>query len=526
MMLIRISLLFLACAAIWAQPTPPEVYLNHAGHRYSALAPGGALAPGSLAEISVFLNNPISQPILEKIQYKAPGATDFVELNPISPLGSFQATVRIPLDSPTGEAEIQLQLAGGTEKRLKFPIQASNFGWFTRSNEPNGAAIAQTSGREVKLTQPARPGDVLTLWGTGLGRAQLSNIHVEIGGKWAIPTYAGPAPGYPGLDQINVAIPAEVASDCYIPLLLFVRELWGPPASIPVKGHGDQPSSQGCRHRLGLQPDQLAALDNGESIPIAQTWAYGVLMPDAESPELYRRYDAASIHFFDRSAASVQSLTGLFQPPKNGCWIITPPPVGGFILTRPSDLGHTELLGPSGFRQTMEGLALKNYTFPNGGPYPLQDVPPFAMASGSWRILVAGGSQLHPLDTPLRLPPPLRWLNRDTARSHSLKEAMILRWAPEGYNQDERITATLQTQPPVMGMTMFCEAPAQAGSLSVQAEFLQLLTSSLPANISLSLRLSPDTMRPRISVAPSLEGKTIPIVSTFTYSETIQGSLH
>jgi uncharacterized protein (TIGR03437 family) len=525
MMPIRILFLLLSCAALWAQSTPPEVYLNHAGHRRSALAPGQALAPGSLADISVFLNNPPSIPTIEKIQFKAPGATDYVELSLLPSLRSAQATVRIPLDSPTGQAEILIQLSGGTEKRLSFSIQDTNFGWFTRSNDPSGAAIAQTAGHEVRLTQPARSGDVLTLWGTGLGRAKLESVQIEIGGKLITPTYVGPAPGHPGLDQINVAVAEEVDTDCYIPLRLRIGESASPPASLPTAAPSDQPTSPPCRHRLGLLPDQLATLDKDESIRMGQTWAYGTVMPDFEKPGLYRRYDAASIDFLDRSADYIQTLTGLFEPPLNGCRLETSAVSGAAIFASPADFGLTELLGPNGFRQEMEGMAWKNYTFPNSGPFALQAIPGFAMAAGAWRIRVAGGAQFKALETPLHLPPALRWINRTAALSHPLNDDFTLRWAAEGYNEGERMTATLQLQAPAIGPAILCESPASAASIVIPAALLQRMTT-VPAAISISLRLGPNPARPTLSSASASDGKAIPLISRFTYSELINGTLH
>jgi uncharacterized protein (TIGR03437 family) len=46
----------------------------------------------------------------------------------------------------------------------------------------------------------------LSLYGTGI-RGRTSNASATIGGIGATVQYAGPAPGYAGLDQVNVALP-------------------------------------------------------------------------------------------------------------------------------------------------------------------------------------------------------------------------------------------------------------------------------------------------------------------------------
>jgi uncharacterized protein (TIGR03437 family) len=47
----------------------------------------------------------------------------------------------------------------------------------------------------------------LILYGTGIRGAALSQVSVQIAGKTIAPAYAGPAPGYPGEDQVNVQLP-------------------------------------------------------------------------------------------------------------------------------------------------------------------------------------------------------------------------------------------------------------------------------------------------------------------------------
>jgi len=51
----------------------------------------------------------------------------------------------------------------------------------------------------------------LTLYGTGIrGRSSLDKVTVNIGGMALPVSFAGPAPGYTGLDQVNVALPLSL----------------------------------------------------------------------------------------------------------------------------------------------------------------------------------------------------------------------------------------------------------------------------------------------------------------------------
>ncbi len=52
----------------------------------------------------------------------------------------------------------------------------------------------------------------LVLFGTGIqNRAALSGVTVTIGNQALPATYAGPAPGFTGLDQVNVMLPPSLA---------------------------------------------------------------------------------------------------------------------------------------------------------------------------------------------------------------------------------------------------------------------------------------------------------------------------
>ena len=56
----------------------------------------------------------------------------------------------------------------------------------------------------------AAPGSVIAMWGTGLSGT--GTITANIGGQnIATPYYAGPAPGIPGVQQINLVVPTSLA---------------------------------------------------------------------------------------------------------------------------------------------------------------------------------------------------------------------------------------------------------------------------------------------------------------------------
>ncbi|MGH9851076.1 MAG: hypothetical protein ACREBD_14655, partial [Blastocatellia bacterium] len=66
---------------------------------------------------------------------------------------------------------------------------------------------------------------VLLMFGTGLrNRSALSAVNVSIGGVNAQVDYAGPQPGFAGLDQINVRLPRSLSGRGEVDVVVRVDE--------------------------------------------------------------------------------------------------------------------------------------------------------------------------------------------------------------------------------------------------------------------------------------------------------------
>ncbi len=60
----------------------------------------------------------------------------------------------------------------------------------------------------------------LSLYGTGLRAAGLANVTATVNGVSAPVTYAGAQPSYPGLDQVNISLPASLAGSGMVPVVV------------------------------------------------------------------------------------------------------------------------------------------------------------------------------------------------------------------------------------------------------------------------------------------------------------------
>ncbi len=102
-----------------------------------------------------------------------------------------------------------------------FHVEATIWapGIFTLDSFPEGPAAAQhAGGTTIDKGRPARRGEVIQMYGTGLGFVDPSlkiltpEPVVLVGGEKATVTYAGPAPGLPGVTQVNFEVPASAPS--------------------------------------------------------------------------------------------------------------------------------------------------------------------------------------------------------------------------------------------------------------------------------------------------------------------------
>ena len=164
-----------------------------AGSTLSASAPN---YPTTLGDVQVKVNGAAAA-----IQYISPGqlnviwpdvAAGITKLTVVTGKGSFTANVIVQSAVPS------VFTLGGT----------------------TAAAINAVTGTVVGPTAPLRAGvDIVTIFLTGLGGTKRTDgldyaeiqPAVSIGGQECSVRYAGRAPGYPGLDQINCAVPAGVS---------------------------------------------------------------------------------------------------------------------------------------------------------------------------------------------------------------------------------------------------------------------------------------------------------------------------
>jgi uncharacterized protein (TIGR03437 family) len=212
-----------------------------AGSAATVSSAGGIapVAPGSL--VSIYGSNlaaaevsATSQPLPNSLGGTSALVTDSSGVQTQLPLifaGPTQINAVIPASASMGPAVVTINTPSGA---VTSPVDLNPVAPTLYAANQNGTGVAAaelvtngSNGQQTVVTtfdKGCTPGDctavainvgsgsALVLFGTGIqGRAALSDVTVNIGSQTLTPFYAGAAPNFTGLDQVNVMLPASLA---------------------------------------------------------------------------------------------------------------------------------------------------------------------------------------------------------------------------------------------------------------------------------------------------------------------------
>lgn len=240
---------------------PPNSVVNGASFR-AATDPNGAIAPGTI--VSVFGTNLASAtlegmtvPLSTRLPDAPEGSSVIFRVGsqeisaPLFFVSSGQVNAQAPFELPTGT--VMVRVRRGSESSAEQPVQvaAVSPGIFPFGN--SGAILHAATFQLVTESDPARPGEFLLIFCTGLGAVQpsvpsgqrapsmeplartVSTPLVNIASP-AMPaqvTFSGLAPGFVGLYQVNVQVPAGVPAGPQ-PLQIIINGVPSNTVTLPV----------------------------------------------------------------------------------------------------------------------------------------------------------------------------------------------------------------------------------------------------------------------------------------------------
>lgn len=342
MLLMRLVVVVCFTTLCSAQPViVPDGVLNSASYLPNCTANGGVaqgsifvlfgsnLGPQDLRQVTAF---PL-ETTLAGTSIRVTVAGTSVDALPIyTSAGQVAALLRS--ETPLGNGTITVTYAGVTSAPAPIRVVRSAFGIYTLNQGGTGPAVAQNvEGANITINTPdaaARPGQLMILWGTGLGptpgdesAGPLASsppgmaVTVWLGNERARMIYAGRSGCCAGLDQLVFEVPTGVEG-CHVPLAVEAGGVFSNFGSIAIAGGSGRCS------------------DNGPVTKVELSKSRGGLLfadVDVQSPFLSFRGQLVQVNFervpeSGPVAGQLTSLTDLFlggpAAPAGTCLILPP----------------------------------------------------------------------------------------------------------------------------------------------------------------------------------------------------------
>lgn len=532
----RIILFFVLAAAASAAPvirSGTSGIVNAAS--YIPLgAQGKGIAQGSFFVIFGSGLGPSTIAIAEQPYPTTTGGTT-VTITPAggSPVSAFlyyavdgQVSGILPSTTPTGTANVTVTYNGSTSAPVKITVVKSDFGIFTLNQAGSGPAAILNRNLDGtspinSLTASAAPGQILELYGTGLGPITGDDsvapgavspagidVKVLVAGQSITPIYAGRSPAYPGLDQLDfqIAADATVPDSCFVPIAVSVNGVVSNYATFAKTTTGTT-----CPAPLGLPTAALQKLDAGGKINVgllslsrstiqASAFGFTVTAATEHGGGTFASLDAAGVFGLIQTPGAMPPLN-----PSGTCLVqtqdaITPPPFTVPAVPQPLNAGtKLTLTGPNskshdlppetGFGYgaflaqsgaSIAGISLAGIA---GIPKVPDGTPASFLEAGQWTISGAGGSDIGAFSATATVPAALACQNCNFASIDRTKP-LTINWTGGGTQDYVQIggfatTPSLGDSSKNVAVVFTCTAKLSDGTFTVPVSILgQLPTSS------------------------------------------------
>ncbi|MBI3667132.1 MAG: hypothetical protein HY236_13075 [Acidobacteria bacterium] len=239
-------------------PFPPDVFVGGVVNNASFAPSPVPVAPGSIA--AVFGTNLDDGSVITSSSFGPDGklittmggasvTIDNIPA-PMFAANSGQLSVQIPVElAGRTTATIRVTVGGQTSVPRAVSLADIAPGIFTVNQQGTGAGIFihQDGITPVSAANPAHPGEIVILYATGLGPAtpplgtgspSTGNVTgtpiVMVDGVSAVLNFSGVAPGFVGLNQVNLHIPPGTRTASNIPVTLTLGGKDANPVTIAV----------------------------------------------------------------------------------------------------------------------------------------------------------------------------------------------------------------------------------------------------------------------------------------------------
>jgi uncharacterized protein (TIGR03437 family) len=383
-----------------------------------------------------------------------------------------QLAAVLPSTTPVGTGTITVTNSGVASAAAQMVVVQSALG-LDVATDANADYFSQAAS--------ASPGQTIILWGSGVGADTANNdktypltqdnltsvpMTVYIGGIQVTPLYRGRSQ-YPGVDQVNVVIPANVPTGCGVSVVAVSGNIVSNSITLPVAQGGGACSDPTSainpgliQSLIGKSTVKLGYLSIGQSTE--QTAAAGKSTTNT-----------AGSYFYSYPGSAFQaSLNNASNIPSIGSCILE---VGGTgIEATGLNAGTITVSGAGNPATTLQPFSsLPGYSYAS-----LSSVP---ANGGAFTFTGSGGADVGAFTATVNVPPALVWTNQSSITTVNRAQGQLVTWtggAPGTYVSIGGQSTVSTGASTVVSATFTCLAPVSAGQFTVPSYILL----SLPAN--------------------------------------------
>ncbi|HEY1337882.1 MAG TPA: hypothetical protein VGF59_10255 [Bryobacteraceae bacterium] len=424
-----------------------------------------------------------------------------------------QLAAILPSTVAPGDYNVTVTSSGAVSPAFKATVVAHKFGIITVNGSGAGRAVIQnyisssqydlgryTTGTIAGFTySPAHPGQIIVIWGTGMGpisspdnvvpgaidlRSSL-DIRVTIDGKEYKPDlYAGRAPSLPGADEIVMTLPADVSTGCMLTMQVSVNGQLSNESLLSIA-----PGANAVCTEPGFSTEILTKLDQGGKFNVGALSLGGSL-----STSTSRQGVTTKLRLDDAGAFFVSLNPDEITPASIGQ--TTAPLTSGCTVTRrilvqttpgPVVIPQFSLLGPGQLRLTGPNVInapISTVTLLTGNISGVTASSGAVLAGGTYTVTGPGGKDVGPFTATIQMAPPLI-VTGGVGTEIDRSQPLAITWTGGGTSQ---VTiaggASVQLPGSVPGNRQFdsgtfqCITTADKGSFTVPASILQQLPAT------------------------------------------------
>jgi len=430
--------------------------------------------------------------------------------------GVNQLAAILPSTLAIGNYNVTVTNGGTVSAPFAVSVVQRKPGLITQDSSGSGLVVAQnyisateldvdrfTTGTVGGVTiSPAKPGQALIAWATGLGpvtggdntasagfnfEANGVNVQVIVGGMSIAPVYAGRAPGLAGADQINFTLPAGVPTGCTVSFQISVNGVLSTGTFLSI---APSASANACV-APGLTTSQLQNLDNGGTLTSGgfslEDFSANIVVPSVGNvTETIASVAGGFTQVTGFQLASYAAVT--YQP--GACYVTQSSAAGQSTTTTTTvatsitylDAGAVTLNGPSGSNITNAALTESsniyslNISLQAAGitiPPAEAGIPNASIVSGTYTLKGAGGKDVGPFNASLNLGT-LLTITGGLPSSVTRNSGLTLNWT--GGNSTDVVEIFGISGSSSSGTATFgCITTAGAGTFTVPASILNQL---------------------------------------------------